>query len=238
MFSLHCTRRRTHTTLDTLGVDECICDAWSSRHFRVVCVLLSMLQAHEVDKSEDFSRRKRSSHMHETHNNKEITCNNIISGVAMCICFVLRMLFEKSILVKCLREISITKKHKISGTRHALGTRESVLRSQSYALLLCIAFWSKSVHEIWTLGYTTFVHGCSVSKSQNAWTANGYTSVTCFVPQCRVHRGLIRRSSGVRKDKRRKEASEQKQSGKRKRKASRPREILHDKDDSTAMRMK
>ncbi len=78
----------------------------AKRHFSLHILLLRAYEAIKVDESEDFSRRKRSSHMHQTHNNKEIICYNIILVVAGCVSLVLLMLFAKSILVKCLREIS------------------------------------------------------------------------------------------------------------------------------------
>ena len=109
MFLLRSARRSRH--LQLVRTTLCSTKAGAALTYRNCCrcVLLRGPPAIKIDKSEDSSGRKRSSHMHKTHNNKEITCYNIVLGVADCVSLVLRMLFAKSILVKCLREISIAK---------------------------------------------------------------------------------------------------------------------------------
>jgi hypothetical protein len=80
-------RCRVHTRQDCTAVLR------RSRKSRAVCLrvgyrdslynlVLCALQAIKIDMSEDSSRRKRTTHMHQSHNNKEMTCHNNISSVA------------------------------------------------------------------------------------------------------------------------------------------------------------
>ena len=107
-FSLHCAGR---TRKDMLSWCRSRARRLSASSVSKLLLSFLVLHAHtatEIDKSEDFSLRKTSSHMHQTHHNKEVTCYNIILGVANVESLVLRMLFAKPILVICLREISST----------------------------------------------------------------------------------------------------------------------------------
>src|SRR4051812_21531482 len=102
MISLHSARRTKMTTLNLHAKVEAEYNAPSTHCSRVVIFVLRVEQAIKVNKSEDFSRRKKLSHMHHSYNNKEITCYNIISSVAMCLSYVSRALFAFLFWSACL----------------------------------------------------------------------------------------------------------------------------------------
>jgi hypothetical protein len=133
MFGLHCARRKRMYNACGHGVSSWVQPLPSTSEYRLYILFLPAQRAIEIGKSEESSRRKSLSHMHQTLNKHVICCLNIISSAPECVWCVLRVLFDIQFFSLCPQEISAAKNTR-SREPGMLTGKEKVLQDHKHIL--------------------------------------------------------------------------------------------------------
>jgi hypothetical protein len=140
MFLLRCARRKRMYNACGHGVSRWVQPPSSTSEYWLYILFLPAQRVIKIGKSEESSRRKKSSRMHQTLHKHVITCYNMLSCVLVCLSHAGWELFAFHFWLQYPREISATQSTR-SHESDMISAQEKVLWNHRQVLYTATLLW-------------------------------------------------------------------------------------------------